>query len=76
VNLLVGSQVFVNDFTAPVLRPNGSLNALVGNGQEVNGNWSRQIQLARSGVVLERWILNLNRKQKDTTDLALSLLFS
>ena len=59
---IVGSQIFVNGFTAPVLRPKGSLNALVGGGQEVNGNWSLQIQLAQSGVVLERWILNLNRK--------------
>jgi len=58
-----------------VLRPAGSLNALVG-GQEVDGNWSLQIQFAQSGVVLERWILNLNGKQKNTTDLALLLLFS
>ena len=73
---LVGNQVFVNGFTAPVLRPAGSLNALVGGSQEVDGNWSLQIQFAQSGVVLERWILNLNGKQKNTTDLALLLLFS
>jgi len=59
----VGSHVFVNDFTAPVLRPVGSLDSIVGDENEVNGNWSLLIQLAQPGVVLESWILNFNRKK-------------
>jgi len=44
-----------------------SLDALVGDGSEVNGNWSLQIQLSQPGVVLERWILNFNRKNNTTS---------
>jgi len=58
----VGSNVFVNGFPAPVLRPVGSLDALVSGGRAVNGSWSLQIQTSLPGVVLERWILNFDRK--------------